>query len=274
VYVIILAAIIVSCGGAYTYLSQQCADSQAKADEATQSEARYNDVETKSKSAQSSIPAMDEVVTYAKNLAQYNGQYPDFYRRLARFTSNKVLISSLVPDEKGSTLTIVGYAANIETYGRYADAARLDPDITGWALTGSPLSGTTGSTNGQAIPIPALPPGVIAHFPHSNVPIESYTVSDGKVVDINGGGAQSRAGNGMMQGMGANSFGRTSFAPANRTGGAKTAAFNYNSGFSFQVSATIKPLAAAPAVPGAASGGAAGGASARPQMGNGLNLAN
>jgi len=120
-------------------------------------------------------------IQFYHDVQTYNASYPDLYEEVARFTSPKILYTSMAVD--GQTLTIDAYTPSIEELGRYLQVMYHEPDITSVSVASIPtpdqaaekiymykgrvigVSGGTVTSGTQTTTIPGVPAGVAVTLP-------------------------------------------------------------------------------------------------------------
>ncbi len=84
----------------------------------------------------SAIGPITDKLTFFQNVQTYNHAYIDLYRTVAKYTSPKVLYTSMAVS--GSTLTINAYTPSIDELGRYLQVMYREPDISAVSISSVP----------------------------------------------------------------------------------------------------------------------------------------
>ncbi len=130
------------------------------------------------------LPAVQQKVKFVKDLQEYNLAYVKLYRNIARYTSPSILYTSL--NVTGTSLSISAYAPNMPSLLRYMQIMYNEPDIKSLTISAIPGYQAAYTPSTKDYSIPALPPGFVARFPGSAIPVRSFTVVNGQVTKISG----------------------------------------------------------------------------------------
>jgi hypothetical protein len=275
---------------AFGVLSSNLAKATSDAQTAHSAKLHVDSLNTEATTKLASIPAMSDMVKFVDDLNAYNVSFNKLYLNVFKYTSNRILLHSLKPSGT-STLTIDGYAPNLDAMTRYMQALYQEPDFSNVTFSALPVYGAQQAESVNTVTIPQLPAGYVAHFPgHNDIAVRSFTVTDGVITDINpstastsstsaaptspgmgqmGQGSQSNQAGQMMQqmmqqrmqaqgqGQGQGQGGAAGRVQLDAGGTTATVSrpYRFNMGFDFTVTATIKTPPVAPTPPGSTSSG-------------------
>lgn len=235
-FTLAFALVIVAMVGWFAALQKPLADVTEKANEAQSAKQQIDNLTSQAQTISGQIPAFKTNVDFVNSVRDYNLKYAQLYTNISRYTSPRILYSNLSVNQ--TTLTIDAYAPSLPELARYMQYMYNEPDISGLSVSAIPAYHSSYSPSTKQYTLPALPPGYVAHFPGSSIPVHSFTVTNGQVTEI--GDANEQVG---MQ-------------PEAGAGGAptRTRLYNPNMGFEFTATAVLKAAITPPALPGAGGG--------------------
>ncbi|MDR3710019.1 MAG: hypothetical protein P4L33_17125 [Capsulimonadaceae bacterium] len=199
-----------------------------EANAAVAAKAKIDSLTQQATTVSGQLPAIQTKVTFVKDLQEYNLAYAKLYTNVARYTSPKILYKSL--KASGTTLTMDAYAPSLPDLTRYMQIMYNEPDIKALSISAIPAYRSAYTPDSDPITLPQLPPGYVAKFPGSNLPVKSFDVVNGQVTSLS---------------TGAETVGSAAAAKT-------TALYDPHLGFKFTATAVLKKAVAPPALPSGA----------------------
>ena len=116
-FAVLLVAIMAAGFTVKSKLAASTLELQAQTDAAKQIETRVKDLQSKAQSQLDSIKPIETKLKFIDDVVKYNQVYPDLYAKVARWTYDKVSLSSMSCD--GTQVTITASVKSLDDLGRF-----------------------------------------------------------------------------------------------------------------------------------------------------------
>jgi len=111
-------------------------DATAMEQQASTATAEVNKIKNEASGLRSKIAPIEDKVNFVKDIRFYNTWVQKIYRRAARYTDARIEYSSMAVS--GSTISMSGYAQNVDDLARYLITFYGNPDVTAVSVSGPP----------------------------------------------------------------------------------------------------------------------------------------